>query len=137
MLEEITADFTEDEKFEEDKTIKIAIVGRPNAGKSSIVNALLGEKRVIVSDVSGTTRDSIDSRLTYENQEFVIIDTAGIRKKAKVDYGVEKFADRPCYPLDRECDVALMVIDATEAVNGISDQDKRLLQLLQKQARAW
>ena len=80
MLEEITADFTEDEKFEEDKTIKIAIVGRPNAGKSSIVNALLGEKRVIVSDVSGTTRDSIDSRLTYENQEFVIIDTAGIRK---------------------------------------------------------
>ena len=89
LLEEITADFTEDEKFEEDKTIKIAIVGRPNAGKSSIVNALLGEKRVIVSDVSGTTRDSIDSRLTYENQEFVIIDTAGIRKKAKVDYGVE------------------------------------------------
>lgn len=84
LLEEITADFTEDEKFEEDKTIKIAIVGRPNAGKSSIVNALLGEKRVIVSDVSGTTRDSIDSRLTYENQEFVIIDTAGIRKKQKL-----------------------------------------------------
>lgn len=130
LLEEITADFTEDEKFEEDKTIKIAIVGRPNAGKSSIVNALLGEKRVIVSDVSGTTRDSIDSRLTYENQEFVIIDTAGIRKKAKVDYGVEKFAVDRAIRSIRECDVALMVIDATEAVNGISDQDKKIASII-------
>ena len=130
LLEEITADFTEDEKFEEDKKIKIAIVGRPNAGKSSIVNALLGEKRVIVSDVSGTTRDSIDSRLTYENQEFVIIDTAGIRKKAKVDYGVEKFAVDRAIRSIRECDVALMVIDATEAVNGISDQDKKIASII-------
>ena len=98
LLEEITADFTEDEKFEEDKTIKIAIVGRPNAGKSSIVNALLGEKRVIVSDVSGTTRDSIDSRLTYENQEFVIIDTAGIRKTTdKVEYKKIKITHKIFY----------------------------------------
>ena len=81
LLEEITEDFIKDESINEDTSIKIAIVGRPNAGKSSIVNALLGEKRVIVSDISGTTRDSIDSRLTYNNREFVIIDTAGIRKK--------------------------------------------------------
>ena len=130
LLEEITSDFSYDVEEEEDKTIKIAIVGRPNAGKSSIVNALLGEKRVIVSDVSGTTRDSIDSRLTYNDQEFVIIDTAGIRKKAKVDYGVEKFAVDRAIRSSRECDVALMVIDATEAINGISDQDKKIASII-------
>lgn len=130
LLEEITSDFEEDEEAEEDSTIKIAIVGRPNAGKSSIVNALLGEKRVIVSDISGTTRDSIDSRLTYNEQEFVIIDTAGIRKKAKVDYGVEKFAVDRAIRSIRECDVALMVIDATEAINGISDQDKKIASII-------
>ena len=130
LLEEITFDFSYDVEEEEDKTIKIAIVGRPNAGKSSIVNALLGEKRVIVSDISGTTRDSIDSRLTYNDQEFVIIDTAGIRKKAKVDYGVEKFAVDRAIRSIRECDVALMVIDATEAINGISDQDKKIASII-------
>ncbi len=130
LLEEITSDFSYDVEEEEDKTIKIAIVGRPNAGKSSIVNALLGENRVIVSDISGTTRDSIDSRLTYNDQEFVIIDTAGIRKKAKVDYGVEKFAVDRAIRSIRECDVALMVIDATEAINGISDQDKKIASII-------
>ena len=130
LLEEITSDFSYDVEEKEDKTIKIAIVGRPKAGKSSIVNALLGEKRVIVSDVSGTTRDSIDSRLTYNDQEFVIIDTAGIRKKAKVDYGVEKFAVDRAIRSIRECDVALMVIDATEAINGISDQDKKIASII-------
>ena len=130
LLEEITSDFEYDVEEEEDKTIKIAIVGRPNAGKSSIVNALLGENRVIVSDISGTTRDSIDSRLTYNDQEFVIIDTAGIRKKAKVDYGVEKFAVDRAIRSIRECDVALMVIDATEAINGISDQDKKIASII-------
>ena len=130
LLEEISSDFSYDVEEEEDKTIKIAIVGRPNAGKSSIVNALLGENRVIVSDVSGTTRDSIDSRLTYNDQEFVIIDTAGIRKKAKVDYGVEKFAVDRAIRSIRECDVALMVIDATEAINGISDQDKKIASII-------
>ncbi len=130
LLEEITSDFEYDENNEDDTTIKIAIVGRPNAGKSSIVNALLGEKRVIVSDISGTTRDSIDSRLIYNEQEFVIIDTAGIRKKSKVDYGVEKFAVDRAIRSIRECDVALMVIDATEAVNGISDQDKKIASII-------
>ena len=130
LLEEVTADFNDEDVSEDDKTIKIAIVGRPNAGKSSIVNALLGEKRVIVSDVSGTTRDSIDSRLTYENQEFVIIDTAGIRKKAKVDYGVEKFAVDRAIRSIRECDVAVLVIDAVETVDGISDQDKKIASII-------
>ncbi len=128
LLDLVTEGFsTIDDVEEEDKTIKIAIVGRPNAGKSSIVNSLLGEKRVIVSDVSGTTRDSIDSRLTFEGQEFIIIDTAGIRKKAKVTYGVEKFAVDRAIKSIRECDVALLVIDATE---GISDQDKKIASII-------
>ncbi len=130
LLEELTSDFEYGENSEEDSIIKIAIVGRPNAGKSSIVNALLGEKRVIVSDISGTTRDSIDSRLSYNDREFVIIDTAGIRKKSKVDYGVEKFAVDRAIRSIRECDVALMVIDATEAINGISDQDKKIASII-------
>lgn len=128
LLDLITEGFaTDDEEKEEDKIIKIAIVGRPNAGKSSIVNALLGENRVIVSDVSGTTRDSIDSKLTYDNKEYIIIDTAGIRKKAKVDYGVEKFAVDRAIRSIRECDVAILVIDAKE---GISDQDKKISSII-------
>ena len=130
LLEEITSDFEIDEDIRDDESIKIAIVGRPNAGKSSIVNALLGEKRVIVSDISGTTRDSIDSRLSYNNQDFVIVDTAGIRKKSKVDYGVEKFAVDRAIRSIRECDVALLVIDATDAINGISDQDKKIASII-------
>ncbi len=130
LLDEITKDFEQDAVEVKDGSIKLAIVGRPNAGKSSIVNALLGEKRVIVSDISGTTRDSIDSRLTYNEQDFVIVDTAGIRKKAKVDYGVEKFAVDRAIRSIRECDVALLVIDATEAVNGISDQDKKIASII-------
>lgn len=128
LLDLITEGFAKDDEIkEEEKIIKIAIVGRPNAGKSSIVNALLGENRVIVSDVSGTTRDSIDSKLTYDGQEFIIIDTAGIRKKSKVDYGVEKFAVDRAIRSIRECDVAILVIDAKE---GISDQDKKISSII-------
>lgn len=127
LLDLITEDFEIEENPEEDKTIKIAIVGRPNAGKSSIVNALLNEDRVIVSDISGTTRDSIDSRIDYKDKEFVIVDTAGIRKKAKVDWGVEKFAVDRAIRSIRDCDVAVLVIDATE---GISDQDKKISSII-------
>ncbi len=128
LLDLVTEGFKSDDEIEEDNTIiKIAIVGRPNAGKSSIVNSLLGKNRVIVSDVSGTTRDSIDSKITYENQEYVIIDTAGIRKKARVTYGVEKFAVDRAIKSIQECDVAILVIDATE---GISDQDKKISSII-------
>ena len=127
LLEIVTGDFEVFEAEEEDKRIRIAIVGRPNAGKSSIVNALLNTDRVIVSDVSGTTRDSIDSYVTYKDKEFIIVDTAGIRKKSKVDYGVEKFAVDRAIRSIRECDVALLVIDAKE---GISDQDKKISSII-------
>ncbi len=127
LLEILTEDFKISEEQEEDSRIKIAIVGRPNAGKSSIVNSLLNTQRVIVSDVSGTTRDSIDSFINYKDKEFTIIDTAGIRKKSKVDYGIEKFAVDRAIRSIRECDIALLVIDATE---GISDQDKKISSII-------
>ncbi len=129
LLDLITEDFSreEDESDEEEHIVRVAIVGRPNAGKSSIVNALLNENRVIVSDVSGTTRDSIDSLIKYKDKEYIIVDTAGIRKKSKVDYGVEKFAVDRAIRSIRDCDVALLVIDATE---GISDQDKKISSII-------
>lgn len=127
LLEIITKDFEITEEEEKDDRIKIAIVGRPNAGKSSIVNALLNTDRVIVSDVSGTTRDSIDSYVKYKEQDFIIVDTAGIRKKSKVNYGVEKFAVDRAIRSIRDCDVALLVLDAKE---GISDQDKKISSII-------
>ncbi len=123
LLEAVTKDFGYIEKEEESKNIRIAIVGKPNVGKSSIVNALLNKERVIVSDVSGTTRDAIDSTVKYEGEEFILVDTAGIRKKSKVDWGIEKFAVDRSIRAIRNCDVAILVIDATE---GISDQDKKI-----------
>ena len=127
LLEIITEDFEILEEEQKDSRIRIAIVGRPNAGKSSIVNSLLNADRVIVSDVSGTTRDSIDSYIEYKEKEFIIVDTAGIRKKSKVDYGVEKFAVDRAIRSIRECDVAVLVIDAKE---GISDQDKKISSII-------
>lgn len=127
LLDVVTEGFDVSEEEEKDGRIRIAIVGRPNAGKSSIVNSLLNTQRVIVSDVSGTTRDSIDSFITYNDKEFVIVDTAGIRKKSKVDYGVEKFAVDRAIRSIRECDVAVLVIDAKE---GISDQDKKISSII-------
>ena len=127
LLEAITEDFEYDENDIDSDLIKLAIVGKPNAGKSSIVNALLGEERVIVSDVSGTTRDSIDSKVKYEGEEFILVDTAGIRKKSKVDWGVEKFAVDRAIRAIRDCDIAVLVIDAIE---GLTDQDKKIAQTI-------
>ncbi|MBR2069031.1 MAG: ribosome biogenesis GTPase Der [Candidatus Gastranaerophilales bacterium] len=124
LLDIITKDIepAQDEN-NEDEAIKIAIVGKPNAGKSSILNNLLNKQRAIVSDVSGTTRDSIDEEIIYKDKIFRLVDTAGIRKKSKVDYGVEMFAVDRAIRAIRECDVALLVIDAQE---GLSDQDKKI-----------
>ena len=127
LLDMVTKDFEITEEETPDETIKIAIVGRPNAGKSSIVNALLNEDRVIVSDISGTTRDSIDSKIKYHGKDFIIVDTAGIRKKAKVEWGVEKFAVDRAIRSIKDCDVAVLVIDAAQ---GISDQDKKISSII-------
>ncbi|MBQ4122294.1 ribosome biogenesis GTPase Der, partial [bacterium] len=123
LLELVTKDFEQGKIEEPSENIRIAIVGKPNVGKSSIVNALLNKERVIVSNVSGTTRDAIDSKVKYEGEEFILVDTAGIRKKSKVDWGIEKFAVDRSIRAIRNCDIAILVIDATE---GISDQDKKI-----------
>lgn len=130
LLEKITKDIEiENDIIEEDEKIKVAIVGKPNAGKSSILNKLLKEERAIVSDVSGTTRDSINSEITVGETDYVLIDTAGIRKKGKVDYGVEAFAVDRAIRAIREADVSLLVIDATL---GLTDQDKKISQLAEE-----
>ena len=123
LLEAVTKDFEYLEEETPSENIRIAIVGKPNVGKSSIVNALLNKQRVIVSDVSGTTRDAIDSKVKYEGEEFILVDTAGIRKKSKVDWGIEKFAVDRSIRAIRNCDVAILVVDAKE---GITDQDKKI-----------
>lgn len=127
LLEVLTEDFEANENIEDSSVIRLAIVGKPNAGKSSIVNSLLGEDRVIVSDISGTTRDSIDSKVKYEGEEFILVDTAGIRKKAKVDWGVEKFAVDRAIRAIKDSDIAVLVIDA---IDGLTDQDKKISQII-------
>ncbi|MCK6578655.1 MAG: ribosome biogenesis GTPase Der [Anaerolineae bacterium] len=108
---------------EEDQHLKIAIVGRPNVGKSSLTNRLIGAERMIVSPVSGTTRDAIDSEITFHGEPITLIDTAGIRRRGKIEPGVEKYSVlRAMKAIDR-CDVALLLIDAIE---GITDQDAHI-----------
>ena len=104
----------------EDKGIKIAVVGRPNVGKSSLVNKLFGEKRVIVNKLAGTTRDSIELSIEYNNKTFSLIDTAGIRRKGKVKQKIEKFSIIKSLQSMDDCDVALILIDVEE---GVTDQD--------------
>ncbi len=127
LLDEVVSRIPE-EAFEEDEDedIKIAIIGRPNVGKSSLVNAFLGEERVIVSEIAGTTRDSIDTPFEKDGQKYTLIDTAGIRRRSKVTDEVEKFSVIRAMAAIERCDVALMVIDATE---GLADQDKRIVGL--------
>jgi len=105
--------------------IKIAVVGKPNVGKSSFVNAILGENKLIVTNIPGTTRDAIDTLFKYYGQNFLLIDTAGLRKKAKVKESVEYFSNIRSISSIQRCDIAVILIDATE---GIGDQDKKVLE---------
>ena len=122
LMDEVTSDFNEKED-REDNRLKFSVIGRPNVGKSSLINALLNEDRVIVSDVAGTTRDAIDTILTYQKEEFVVIDTAGMRKKGKIYENVEKYSLlRSMKAIDRS-DICLLVINAEE---GIIEHDKHI-----------
>ena len=124
LLDEIVSRFPEKSMAEEDEDdIKIAIIGKPNVGKSSIVNAFVGEERVIVSDIAGTTRDSIDTPFEKDGIKYTLIDTAGIRRRSKVTDDVEKFSVVRAVAAIERCDVALLVIDATE---GVTEQDKKI-----------
>ena len=124
LLQEIVERFPERDMAEEEEDyIKIAIIGKPNVGKSSIVNAFVGEERVIVSNIAGTTRDSIDTPFEQDGVKYTLIDTAGIRRRSKVTDDVEKFSVVRAVAAIERCDVALLVIDATE---GVTEQDKKI-----------
>lgn len=124
LLDEVIDKF--DEKYDtsqDDDRIKIAVIGKPNAGKSSIINRIIGEQRVIVSDIPGTTRDAIDTEFEKSGQKYTIIDTAGIRKKSRVSETVEKYSVLRAFTAVERADVCILVIDADK---GITDQDIRI-----------
>ena len=124
VLDKIYESFPEKDGNEDDKTeIKVAVIGKPNVGKSSLINKILGENRAIVSDIAGTTRDAIDSEFENECGKYVLIDTAGIRKKNKIKESIEKFSIMRTLLAIERADVCLMMIDAKE---GVTDQDAKI-----------
>jgi GTP-binding protein len=123
LLDDLVASFVIDSETVEDDSVKIAILGKPNVGKSSLLNRLVGEERSIVSPIAGTTRDSVDTRITYDGIPVTLIDTAGIRRRGKVVPGVEKYSVVRSMRAIERCDVALLVLDGIE---GISAQDAHI-----------
>ena len=124
MLDEIVKHFPEDTQEDgEDDRPKIAIVGKPNVGKSSIINKMVGEQRVIVSDIAGTTRDAIDTPVVYNGREYVFIDTAGLRRKSKIKEELERYSIIRTVAAVERADVVILVIDATE---GVTEQDAKI-----------
>lgn len=123
VLDEIVQSFPEGAGEEDEETIKIAVIGKPNVGKSSLVNCLLGEKRVIVSPIAGTTRDSIDTPFEKDGDKYILIDTAGIRRKNKVSEDIERYSVIRAVAAIERCDVCLLMIDASE---GLTEQDKKI-----------
>ena len=124
LLDEIIAKFDETMNTEEeDDSIKIAVIGKPNAGKSSIINRIIGEDRVIVSNIPGTTRDAIDTKFEREGRKYTLIDTAGIRKKSKVLESVEKYSVLRAFTAVERADICILVIDADK---GVTEQDIRI-----------
>ena len=124
MLDIVTGHFPSgNDDEEEDDTPRIAIVGKPNVGKSSLVNKLLGEDRIIVSDIAGTTRDAIDTRVRYQGREYVFIDTAGLRRKSKVKEDIERYSVIRTVTAVERASIVIMMIDATE---GVTEQDAKV-----------
>ncbi|WP_290771111.1 ribosome biogenesis GTPase Der [Anaerofustis sp.] len=134
LLDEIVKHFPENKKgIEEEDRTKIAVVGKPNAGKSTLVNTLLGENRVIVSNISGTTRDAIDTIFNYEGKNYTLIDTAGIRKKAKIYDDIEHYSTIRAIGAIERSDICLLMIDAME---GVTDQDVKIAGLIKDRYKA-
>lgn len=134
LLEVVTGYFPEgSDNIEEEDVIKVAIIGKPNVGKSSLVNNILGEDRLIVSNIPGTTRDAIDSPIEINGQKFVFIDTAGMRRKSKIKEEIERFSIIRAVSAVERCDVAILVIDANE---GITDQDTKIAGIAHERGKA-
>lgn len=130
LLDAIVESIPVSDVEEEDDSIKVAILGRPNVGKSTLLNKLIGEERAIVSPIPGTTRDAIDTKLNWEGHDFTLIDTAGIRRRGKIDPGVEKYSVLRAIKALQRADVALLLIDAAE---GITTQDAHIAGMLIKE----
>ena len=123
LLDLIVEKLPHADESEDDDTTKIAVIGKPNVGKSSLINAFLGEERVIVSEIAGTTRDSIDTPFLRGEDKYILIDTAGIRRKSKVTGDIEKYSVIRAIAAIERCDICLLMIDAVE---GVTDQDKKI-----------
>lgn len=134
MLEVVTSHFDKNEiEEEEDDRTRVAIVGKPNVGKSSIINKLLGEDRLIVSDIAGTTRDAVDTEITYHGKEYVFIDTAGLRRKNKIKEDLERYMIVRTVSAVERADVVVMVIDASE---GVTEQDAKIAGIAHERGKA-
>lgn len=134
MLEAVTALFDSSASEEqEDERTRVAIVGKPNVGKSSLINKLLGEERLIVSDIAGTTRDAVDTEVTYQGKEYVFIDTAGLRRKNKIREELEHFMIVRTVSAVERADIAVLVIDATE---GVTEQDAKIAGIAHERGKA-
>lgn len=131
VLDEAVSWFEKGEVFE-DESLKIAVVGKPNAGKSSLVNRLLGFERSIVTDIAGTTRDAIDTKFSCNGKDYTIIDTAGIRKKSKVEDDVEYYSVMRAFDAVRRADVCLLVVDST---TGLTEQDTKIIGYVHEQGK--
>ena len=134
MLDEIIREFPEDLDAEEDDDIpKVAVVGKPNVGKSSLINKLLGEDRVIVSDIAGTTRDAVDAKVKWKDREYIFIDTAGLRRKGKIKEEIERYSVIRTVTAVERADVVVVVIDATE---GVTEQDAKIAGIAHERGKA-
>ena len=134
MLDEIATFFPPEEETDEvDDRIKVAIVGKPNVGKSSLINKILGEERLIVSNIPGTTRDAVDTFLTRDGRDFLFIDTAGLRRKSKIKENIEKYSIIRTLSAVERCDVCVLLIDAEE---GITEQDTKVAGIAHERGRA-
>lgn len=134
MLEEVVSYFPEGAgEEEEDDRVRVAIVGKPNVGKSSLINKILGENRLIVSDIAGTTRDAVDTEVTYQGKEYVFIDTAGVRRKNKIKEDLEHYMIVCTVSAVERADVVVMMIDATE---GVTEQDAKIAGIAHDRGKA-
>jgi len=134
LLDDVAVHFPKDgAEDEEDTRIKVAIVGRPNAGKSSLINKILGEERVIVSDIPGTTRDAVDTFATRDGNDYLFIDTAGLRRKSRIKENIERYSIIRAIAAIERCDVCVLMIDADE---GISEQDTKIAGIAHERGKA-
>ncbi len=133
ILDECVKFFPDSSEEAEDDSVKIAVIGKPNAGKSSLINKILGENRVIVSNIAGTTRDAIDTKYERDGVKYTLIDTAGIRRKAKVTDSLERYSAIRSVGAVERCDVCIIMVDASE---GISEQDARIAGYAHEEGKA-